>query len=99
MIKVAILARIEAKSGKEKELEAFLKSALAIANEESATIHWFALKLSDSTFGIFDTFESDHGRKAHVNGKIPAALMAKASELLAQPPVIEEVELIAVKQP
>jgi quinol monooxygenase YgiN len=99
MITVAILARVQAKPGKEKEVETFLKNALALAKEERDTIHWFALKLGHSTFGIFDTFEGDNGRKAHLNGKIAEALMANASTLLAQPPTIEEVELIAVKEP
>jgi quinol monooxygenase YgiN len=99
MIKFAIVARVEAKSGKENEVETFLKSALSLAEDETETIHWFALKIGPSTFGIFDTFESENGRKAHLSGKIAAALMAKASTLLAQPPVIEEVELIAIKQP
>ena len=99
MITVAILARVEAKPGKEQEVEAFLKNALSLANEEDSTIHWFALKFGPSTFGIFDTFEAETGRKAHLNGKIASALMANASELLAKAPVIEEVELIAVNQP
>lgn len=99
MIKFAIVARVEAKPGKESEVEAFLKSALPLAEDETETIHWFALKIGPSTFGIFDTFESEHGRKAHLSGKIAAALMANASTLLAQPPVIEEVELIAIKLP
>ncbi|MBC8033121.1 MAG: antibiotic biosynthesis monooxygenase [Chitinophagaceae bacterium] len=97
MIKKAILARFEAKPGKEKEVENFLTSALPLAEKEPETIHWFALKLGTSTFGIFDTFHDDHGRKVHLNGPIAAALMANASELLAHPPIIEEVELLAVK--
>lgn len=97
MEKVSLLARVEAKPGKEADVENFLKSALAMAREESGTIRWYALKLGPSTFGIFDTFEDEAGREAHLSGKIAAALMANASELLAKPPVIEKVELLAVK--
>ena len=97
MEKLSILARVEAKPGKETEVENFLKDALALAQEEPGTVRWYALKLSSSTFGIFDTFPDETGRTAHLNGKIAAALMANASELLAKPPVIEKVELLAVK--
>lgn len=97
MEKFAILARVEAKPGKEKEVLEFLKSALPLAEQEEETVRWFALQLGPSTFGIFDTFESEEGRKAHLDGKIAAALMENAPELLAKDPVIEMVDLIAVK--
>ena len=97
MEKLAILARIEAKPGKEKEVLEFLKSALPLAEGESGTIRWYAVKMGPGTFGIFDTFENEEGRKAHLNGPIAAALMANASALLASDPVIDLVELIAVK--
>src|SRR2546423_427986 len=99
MVKKSIAAKLVAKPGKEAELEAFLKSGLELANEEPLTITWYAIKFSENTFGIFDTFESDEGRDAHLNGKIAAALMAKADELLAEPPKIEKVDLIAAKIP
>jgi quinol monooxygenase YgiN len=99
MVKVALLARLEAKPGKEAAVESFLKSALPLANEEAFTPVWFALKLGPSTFGIFDAFADDSGRKAHLTGKIAAALMAKAGELLAEAPRIEQVEVLAVKLP
>jgi quinol monooxygenase YgiN len=97
MEKLAILARVEAKPGKEKELLEFLKSALPLAQGEQGTIRWYAIKIGPSTFGIFDTFENEEGRKAHLSGPIAAALMANASALLARDPVIEQVELLAVK--
>jgi quinol monooxygenase YgiN len=97
MVTVALLVRLEAKPGKEKELGDFIKSALPIAESEPATIHWFALQIGPSTFGIFDTFEKEEGRKAHLAGDIAKALMAKAPELLAGNPVIEQVDLLAVK--
>ena len=94
---IAILARLEAKPGQEAELEAFLKSALPLAQAEPGTNLWFALKIGPSTFGIFDTFSNESGRKAHLDGPIAAALMAKAGELLAVPPTLEMVELLAAK--
>jgi quinol monooxygenase YgiN len=97
MVKYAILARVEAKPGKEDAVEQFLKSALPLAEDEKDTISWYALKIGPSTFGIFDTFNEEAGREAHLNGKIAAALMQHADELLAKPPVIEKVELLAVK--
>ena len=96
MVKFALLVRLEAKAGKEKELADFLKSALPLVQEEPGTVHWFGLQIGASTFGIFDTFETDEDRKAHLGGKVAAALMAKAPELLAAQPVIEQVELLAV---
>ena len=97
MEKVAILARVEAKAGKEKEVLDFLKSALPLAEGEPGTVRWYALQIGPTTFGIFDTFETDEGRKAHLNGPIAAALMANASTLLAKEPVIEMVDLLAIK--
>lgn len=97
MEKFALLARVEAKPGKESDVLAFLKSALPLAQDEPNTIRWYALKLGESTFGIFDTFATEDGRNAHLAGEIAKALMANASELLAKDPIIEFVELIAVK--
>jgi quinol monooxygenase YgiN len=97
MVKLALLARLEAKPGKEKEVADFLKSALPLAQQEQETVSWYALQLGPSTFGIFDTFEGEGGRKAHLGGQIAQALMAKAPELLAKDPVIEQVDLLAVK--
>jgi quinol monooxygenase YgiN len=97
MVKVALLARLVAKPGKEEEVAAFLSSALPLAQAEAATIVWFALRISNNEFGIFDAFPDDAGREAHLNGPIAAALMAKAGELLAEPPKIERVSLLAAK--
>lgn len=97
MVKLSLLVRLEAKPGKEKALEDLLTSALPMAQNESGTIHWFALRIGPSTFGIFDTFEKEEGRQAHLNGPIAAALVAHVDELLSKPPVIEQVELLAVK--
>jgi quinol monooxygenase YgiN len=97
MVKLALLARLEAKPGKEQEVADFIKSALPLAQQEPDTVSWYALQLGPSTFGIFDTFEHEEGRKAHLGGQIAQALMAKAPELLAKDPVIEQVDLLAVK--
>ncbi len=92
-----MLARVEAKPGKENEVLSFLKSALPLAQAEPGTVRWYALKLGPSTFGIFDTFETEDGRQAHLSGEIAKALMANASKLLSKDPIIEQVELIAIK--
>jgi quinol monooxygenase YgiN len=97
MEKLALLARLEAKAGKEAEVEAFLKSALSIVNQEEETVRWYALKFGPSNFGIFDTFETEAGRDAHLNGQVAAALMACAVELLSVSPTIEKIEFLAVK--
>ncbi|WP_448699709.1 putative quinol monooxygenase [Mucilaginibacter sp. AW1-3] len=97
MITKGILARLEAKPGKEDEVEAFLKSALPLAQAETGTVSWYAIRISHNTFGIFDTFESEDGRKAHLNGPIAAALMANADKLLAAPPILEMIEVLAAK--
>ena len=97
MVKVALLVRLEAKPGKEAQVEAFLKSGLAIVQQEPGTTVWFALRMGPTTFGIFDAFQDDSGRQAHLSGQVAAALMANAPELLAKPPVIEKVDVLAVK--
>ena len=97
MEKFSVLARLEAKPGKEKEVMEFLKSALPLAQGEPGTIRWYALQIGPSTFGIFDTFETTDGRQAHLNGEIAKALMANASSLLAKDPVLEMVDLLAIK--
>src|SRR5438270_14018635 len=97
MVKVALLVRLDAKPGKEAAVEKFLAGALPLANQEATTPVWFALRLGPQTFGIFDAFADDAGRQAHLDGRIAAALMAKASELLAEPPKIEKVDVLAAK--
>jgi quinol monooxygenase YgiN len=97
MAKLALFARLEAKPGKEKALADFLQSALPLASAEAGTTTWFALKFSESTYGIFDTFNDEAGRNAHLSGEIAKALMAHASELLASAPNIEKIDLLAAK--
>jgi quinol monooxygenase YgiN len=97
MVKKALVVKLTAKPGKEAEVEAFLNSGLALVNEEPLTVTWYAIKFSENTFGIFDTFDGDEGRDAHLNGKVAAALMANAEALLAEPPSIERVDILAAK--
>ena len=96
-VKLGILALLEAKPGKSDELAAFLETGRALAVAEGGTVTWYAFKLDASTYGIFDTFETEEARTAHLEGEIPAALGTVASELLAKDPDIRMVELIAVK--
>ncbi len=97
MVKVGLLVRLVAKPGKEEEVAGFLAGALPLAEAEAKTTVWFAIRISKSEFGIFDAFAGDDGRKAHLGGPIAAALMAKAGELLAEPPKIEQVDVMAAK--
>jgi quinol monooxygenase YgiN len=92
-----LLALLEAKPGKGDELAAFLEQGRALAAEEEGTVTWYAFKLSDTTYGIFDTFEAEDGRQAHLNGQIPAALGQVADDLLAKEPDIQTTDIIAVK--
>lgn len=98
-VNVGLLVRLVAKPEQAEALGAFLASALPLARAEPATTAWFAIRISANEFGIFDAFPDDAGRKAHLNGPIAAALMAKAGELLAQPPSIEQVDVLAAKLP
>jgi quinol monooxygenase YgiN len=98
-VNLGLLVRLEAKAGKEAEVEQFLKSGLAIVQGEPATITWYAIRLGATTFGVFDTFPNDPGRDAHLNGQLAAALMAKAGDLFSQPPQIEKVDILAAKLP
>jgi quinol monooxygenase YgiN len=99
MEKLGILAVLEAKPGKEQEVERFLKSALPMAEGERDTVSWYALKLGPSKFGIFDTFADQRGRDAHLAGDIAKALFARAEELFAKPPAIDQPEILAAKAP
>lgn len=99
MVKVALFVRLEAKPGKEKDVEAFLKGGLPLVMDEPATTAWFGIRLGPSAFGIFDAFPDDAGRQAHLSGKVAAALMAKAEELFSRPPAIEKVDVLAAKLP
>lgn len=97
MVTKGILATTVAKPGKAAEVAAFLQSALPLAEQEPGTIAWFAIKIDEQTYGIFDVFDDDAGRQAHLDGPIAAALMAKADELLSEPPTLKMIDVIAAK--
>jgi quinol monooxygenase YgiN len=97
MVKVALWVKLKAKPGKEKDVADFLLGGLPLVEAEPKTIAWFALQLGPTTFGIFDAFPDEDGRQAHLSGRVAAALMAKADELLAEPPSIEKVDILAAK--
>jgi quinol monooxygenase YgiN len=97
MIKFALFARFEAKPGKESAVAEFLEMGLTLANQETTTPIWFALKLSERTFGVFDAFPNEASRQAHLEGPIARALMAKAEELFTRPPSIERIEVLGLK--
>jgi quinol monooxygenase YgiN len=99
VVKVALLVRLQAKPGKEAEVARFLEGGLPLVEQEPATTAWFGIQLGPSTFGIFDAFPDEAGRQAHLSGRVAAALMAKAPELFASPPVIEKVDVLAAKLP
>lgn len=99
MLTRGLFARLEAKPGKENEVAAFLKQGLELANQETTTPLWFAVRLGPTTFAIFDAFTEEAGRQAHLNGPIAAALMAQAPTLLATAPTIERFDVLGVKLP
>ena len=99
MSRCALLARLEAKPGKEEEVERFLRGALPLAEAEPGTRTWFALRFGPTSFGIYDTFDTEAGRQAHLDGPIAAGLMERPGDLLASPPQIDRVDLLASKLP
>jgi quinol monooxygenase YgiN len=97
MVTVGLWVRLEAKVGREMDVENFLKEGLRLVHDEPATLTWFAVRIGPSTFAIFDAFPDEEGRQAHLNGKLAAALMERADDLLAEPPAIESFDVLAVK--
>ncbi len=99
MVTKALLVQVEAKPGKEGEVEEFLRGALPIVQGEPATTVWFAIRMGPSSFGIFDAFPDEAGRQTHLSGQVAAALMARADELFTQPPTIGQIDVLASKLP
>jgi quinol monooxygenase YgiN len=97
MAKLALYVRLIPKPGKEAEVEAFLKLGAVMAKDESGTVNWYGIKEDDGAYSVFDTFEDEAGREAHLNGEIAKALMAKADELFAEPPQINKITILADK--
>src|SRR5271169_6431221 len=98
MDRFAISATLEARPGKEGEVEEFLKSAQPLVMQEAGTTTWFAFRIGPATFGIFDTFANEAGLQAHLNGAIAKAIFAKAEELFAKPPQIQQIEIFAASR-
>ena len=99
MITTGLIVRLEAKAGKEEEVAAFLQGALPLVQSEPQTVAWFAVRAGGSSFAIVDFFPDQAGRQAHLDGAVAAALIEQASELLAEPPEIQQVDVLAVKLP
>ncbi len=97
MAKFGLLATLQAKPDKENEVEQFLQSAQPMVEDEPGTVSWYAIRMGNSKFGIFDTFNDEAGRKAHLSGKIAEALFAKASELFSETPKVEQLDILAEK--
>jgi len=98
-MKLALFARLEAKPGKETEVEDFLRQGLALAHQEATTLLWFALRVGPTTFAIFDAFADEAGRQRHLAGPIAQALVAQAPALFAAPPTIEPLDVLGAKLP
>lgn len=99
MVTKALFVRLEAKPGKEAEVESFLRGGLPIVEQEPATTAWFAVQTGPSSYAIFDVFPDDNGRQAHLSGGVAQALKAQASELFAEPPAIDAIDVLAFKLP
>ena len=99
MVTVGLLVHLEAKPGKEADVERFLEGWLALVNAEPDKTAWFAVKMGPSSYGIFDVFPSDAGRQAHLQGRVAEALMAQAADLFSEPPDIGNVDVLAAKLP
>lgn len=97
MKNLGVLVTLKAKSGKESEVEQFVKGAIELARKEDKTLTQYSFKIDNNTFGIFDTFEAEEGRKAHLNGDIAKALMENASKLLSEDPKIQKVDVLSAK--
>ncbi len=99
MTNAALFVRLDAKPGKERDVEQLLRNGLRLVEEEPDTLSWYAIRLGYSSFGIFDTFPDDDGRKAHLTGEMAKELMARTSQLLLHPPTIEKADVLAFKLP
>jgi quinol monooxygenase YgiN len=96
-VQLGLLALLESKPGRGDDLGTFLKAGQALAAAEGGTVTWYAFKISDTSYGIFDTFETEEARQAHLGGEIPTALGQVAPDLLAKDPDIRTVDIVAVK--
>lgn len=97
MVSVGLWVRLEAKPGREDDVAAFLRSGRDLVDAEPLTTAWFAVRLGPTTFGIFDAFAAEEGRDAHLRGRVAAALGEQASDLFAEAPAIEKLDVLADK--
>jgi quinol monooxygenase YgiN len=97
VVTLALYVPIEAKPDKAEEVQTFLREAQTLAEQEPGTAAWFALRMGPTTFAIFDVFPDEESRQAHLNGEIAKALMEHADDLLAKPPQIHQLDVIASK--
>lgn len=97
--KNGLLVIMNAKSGKSEEVEHFLKAGRQLIDEEPETLSWYAFKIDDTSYAIFDTFNDDSGRDAHLNGKVAAALLENAPILLNdfKTTDIQKIDILACK--
>ena len=97
MVTTGLIVRLEARTGKEEDLAAFLQGAVPLVEDEPETVAWFALRSGVTSFAIVDAFPDEAGRQAHLAGAVASALAEHAGELLAAPPAIEHVDVLAAK--
>lgn len=97
MAKYALYASLKAKPGKESDVEAFLKQGAEMSKSENGTVTWYGLKEGEGQYAVFDTFDDEAGREAHLTGAIANALMAKADELFSEAPKIHKIDVLATK--
>lgn len=99
MVTKALMVRLEAKPGREADVEDFLRGGLSIVEQEPATTAWFAVRLGPSTFGVFDAFPDEGGRQAHLSGGVAQALKERESDLFSEPISIAKIDVLASKLP
>lgn len=99
MVSKGLLVRLDAKPGREDDVERFLASALPLVADEPATVAWFAIRFGRGEYGIYDVFPDEAGRAAHLAGPVGLALAQRADELFASPPEIVKLDVLADKLP
>lgn len=98
MVTKALYVVFEARQGREAEAETFLRDALPLVEAEPMTTAWFALRINQTTFGIFDAFPDELGRETHLMGKVAAALKER-TDLFVGAPTLEPLDVFAAKLP
>jgi quinol monooxygenase YgiN len=99
MVSHGLIVRLQARHGRETQLEEFLVNAVDAVRGEPATLAWFGLRFGRGEYGIFDAFPNEAGRDAHLNGAVAAGLMGEGKQLLEGEPRIQKVGILASKLP